>query len=162
MEQIIHKRWISILLTIAMILSMGSVPAYTYAAEDEVLIKDSVITPETTSITVSLSQVPALGILKIVMMDEEEIYDSSKLNNYETLYFGAFYNSAFRQGENKLVLTGSPKAGKKLVAVIRDSSGETMQDYVSNDIMVTEPNMETAKTPEEILKNCSVQCEPNR
>ncbi|MCI8608085.1 MAG: DUF3783 domain-containing protein [Firmicutes bacterium] len=157
MEEIKKKRWISVLLTIAMILSICNMPVYGYGASEEVVIENSIITPETTSITISLSHVPALGILKVVALDAEEAYDSNKLNEYETLYFGAFYNGTFQVGENQLTLNASPQVGKKIVAVVRDSSGTTMQDYASNGVVVTTSSVEESKTPEEILKNCSVR-----
>ena len=155
MQQIKSARRISIILAILLIFSMISIPVH---AEGEIVaIKDTALTAQSQSVTISLSQVPSLGILKIIELDAEEIYKSENLFSYKELYFGAFYNTTFQTGENILTLSTTPTAGKKVMAVVRDSSGDTVQEYVSAAMTVKEISDTEEKTPEEILANSTVQ-----
>ena len=57
------------------------------------------------------------------------------------------------------MLNAAPRAGQKLVAVLRDSSGENPVDYISNAVLVSDNGGNTDegnKKPETILANCSV------
>lgn len=120
-----------------------------------VSISSTKITPETTSITVNISSVPSMGILRVVQMDAEDVYESSKLNSYKSLHFSSA--ESLKAGENTLVLTASAEVGKKVLVVLRDSSGSSIVDAVSEPVMATvasqgggeEPG--NTKTPQEIL-----------
>ena len=67
-----------------------------------VSISSTEITPDTTSITVNLSSVPSMGILRVVQLDAEDVYESSKLNSYKSLHFS---------------IAGSLKAGEKYTGI---------------------------------------------
>lgn len=120
-----------------------------------VSISSTKITPETTSITVNISSVPSMGILRVVQMDAEDVYESSKLNSYKSLHFSSA--ESLKAGENTLALTASAEVGKKVLVVLRDSSGSSIVDAVSEPVMATvasqgggeEPG--NTKTPQEIL-----------
>lgn len=120
-----------------------------------VSISSTKITPETTSITVNISSVPSMGILRVVQMDAEDVYESSKLNSYKSLHFSSA--GSLKAGENTLALTASAEVGKKVLVVLRDSSGSSIVDAVSEPVMATvasqgggeEPG--NTKTPQEIL-----------
>lgn len=119
-----------------------------------VSISSTKITPETTSITVNISSVPSMGILRVVQMDAEDVYESSKLNSYKSLHFSSA--GSLKAGENTLALTASAEVGKKVLVVLRDSSGSSIVDAVSEPVMATvasqgggeEPG--NTKTPQEI------------
>lgn len=119
-----------------------------------VSISSTKITPETTSITVNISSVPSMGILRVVQMDAEDVYESSKLNSYKSLHFSSA--ESLKAGENTLALTASAEVGKKVLVVLRDSSGSSIVDAVSEPVMATvasqgggeEPG--NTKTPQEI------------
>ena len=125
-----------------------------------VSISSTEITPDTTSITVNLSSVPSMGILRVVQLDAEDVYESSKLNSYKSLHFSIA--GSLKAGENTLALTASAEVGKKVLVVLRDSSGSSIVDAVSEPVMATavsqgggeEPG--NTKTPQEILANCAV------
>lgn len=116
---------------------------YAYGATVEIADSDPVpsavimttpVTNHTTELKVQLKHLPSAGIFRIVELDEEESYDSSKLNSYTSLYFSVVSN--LQNGENTLTLTQAPTAGRKVVAVIRDTSGSEMTDYASEIITV--------------------------
>lgn len=119
-----------------------------------VSISSTKITPETTSITVNISSVPSMGILRVVQLDAEDVYESSKLNSYKSLHFSIA--GSLKAGENTLALTASAEVGKKVLVVLRDSSGSSIVDAVSEPVMATvasqgggkEPG--NTKTPQEI------------
>ena len=121
-----------------------------------VSISSTKITPETTSITVNISSVPSMGILRVVQMDAEDVYESSKLNSYKSLHFSSA--GSLKSGENTLALTASAEVGKKVLVVLRDSSGSSIVDAVSEPVMATvasqgggeEPG--NTKTPQEITE----------
>ena len=121
-----------------------------------VSISSTKITPETTSITVNISSVPSMGILRVVQMDAEDVYESSKLNSYKSLHFSSA--ESLKAGENTLALTASAEVGKKVLVVLRDSSGSSIVDAVSEPVMATvasqgggeEPG--NTKTPQEITE----------
>ena len=121
-----------------------------------VSISSTKITPETTSITVNISSVPSMGILRVVQMDAEDVYESSKLNSYKSLHFSSA--GSLKAGENTLALTASAEVGKKVLVVLRDSSGSSIVDAVSEPVMATvasqgggeEPG--NTKTPQEITE----------
>lgn len=91
-------------------------------------------TNRTTELKVQLKHLPSGGIFRIVELEAGESYDSSKLNSYTSLYFSVVSN--LQNGENTLTLTQAPTAGNKVVAVIRDSSGSSTNDYTSEAITV--------------------------
>ena len=99
-------------------------------------IKEEVVTPNSTSITAEISQLPSSGILRVVQLEQGEVYDSAKLNSYTSLYFSVVTGLA--AGENQLELSSAPAAGKQMIAVLRDSSGDELVDYVSNAVNVTD------------------------
>ena len=92
------------------------------------------VTNRTTELKVQLKHLPSGGIFRIVELEAGESYDSSKLNSYTSLYFSVVSN--LQNGENTLTLTQAPTAGNKVVAVIRDSSGSSTNDYTSEAITV--------------------------
>lgn len=92
------------------------------------------VTNRTTELKVQLKHLPSGGIFRIVELEAGESYDSSKLNSYTSLYFSVIGN--LQNGENTLTLTQAPTAGRKVVAVIRDTSGSEMTDYASESITV--------------------------
>ncbi len=98
-------------------------------------IRTSPVTNRVTELEVTLKNLPASGIFRIVQLDAGETYDSAKLNTYTSLYFALLTN--LTAGENHLTLSASPAAGKQLMAVIRDSSGAASKDYVSQPVTVT-------------------------
>ena len=98
-------------------------------------ITTSPVTNRVTQLEVTLKNLPASGIFRIVQLDAGETYDSAKLNNYTSLYFALLAN--LTAGENQLTLSASPAAGKQLMAVIRDSSGADSKDYASQPVTVT-------------------------
>ena len=119
-----------------------------------VSISSTEITPDTTSIIVNISSVPSMGILRVVQLDAEDVYESSKLNSYKSLHFSVA--GSLKAGENTLALTASAEVGKKVLVVLRDSSGSSIVDAVSEPVMATvasqgggeEPG--NTKTPQEI------------
>ena len=119
-----------------------------------VSISSTKITPETTSITVNISSVPSMGILRVVQMDAEDVYESSKLNSYKSLHFSSA--GSLKAGENTLALTASAEVGKKVLVVLRDSSGSSIVDAVSEPVMATVASqgggeeLGNTKTPQEI------------
>lgn len=125
-----------------------------------VSISSTKITPETTSITVNISSVPSMGILRVVQLDAEDVYESSKLNSYKSLHFSIA--GSLKAGENTLALTASAEVGKKVLVVLRDSSGSSIVDAVSEPVMATDASQGgseepgNTKTPQEILANCAV------
>ena len=121
-----------------------------------VSISSTKITPETTSITVNISSVPSMGILRVVQMDAEDVYESSKLNSYKSLHFSSA--GSLKAGENTLALTASAEVGKKVLVVLRDSSGSSIVDAVSEPVMATDASQGgseepgNTKTPQEITE----------
>lgn len=163
------NKLLSVLLTVIMLFSIWSVP-FGVSASEMISVKNSEITTDTQSVTVNLESLPSSGILRIVQMDENESYSSDKLNEYTSLYFSVV--SSLTAGDNNLTLNAKPTAGKKIVAVLRDSSLSDNQDYVSKTFIVKDAKSESAggdsdkgetvsKSEEEILKNCSVQIMEN-
>lgn len=152
------KRMFSFLLAIMMVCLL--IPAPVYAAEPDeeqtpsVSIVTEEVTNETASLTVSLENRPTMGIFRVVELDADADYEESRLNDYTCLYFGLPQN--MQDGENTLELAGVPTAGKKLLAVVRDSSSEPMRDYVSQAVLVAGADSGTHKTYDEVMANCSV------
>ena len=73
-------------------------------------IRTSPVTNRVTELEVTLKNLPASGIFRIVQLDAGETYDSAKLNTYTSLYFALLTN--LTAGENHLTLSASPAAGK--------------------------------------------------
>ena len=82
-----------------------------------------------------IANLPSAGILRIIQLDSGETYEEAKLNNYTSLCFAVLTN--LQSGENTLNLTAKPTEGSKILAVMRDASGEETTDYVSNAVTVT-------------------------
>lgn len=118
-----------------------------------VSISSTKITPETTSITVNISSVPSMGILRVVQMDAEDVYESSKLNSYKSLHFSSA--GSLKAGENTLALTASAEVGKKVLVVLRDSSGSSIVDAVSEPVW-------QQLLPREAAKNLETQRHPRK
>ena len=112
--------------------------AITVEKEQEPSIVSIVGNVDTSSrqMTIHLTRVPSLGLLKVIQLDRNEVYDSSKLFSYDALYTGYFYNAGLTTGNNTLALSATPTAGKVLYAVARDSSGDTTE-YISEGVPVT-------------------------
>lgn len=100
-----------------------------------VSIGTKTVTNRTETLSVTLKNLPESGIFRVVQLDAEETYASSKLNTYTSLHFSVVSN--LKNGENMLKLTSAPTAGSKLLAVLRDSSGSEMVDYLSQAASVT-------------------------
>lgn len=172
-----RNKMLSVLLSILMILSVWTVPASAFADEGiSVSLQTAEITPETGSVSVNLSKVPASGILRVIELDAGESYNSASLNNYKSLHFSVV--STLKTGSNTLSLTAKPTAGKKVMVVLRDSSGTGTQDYTSSAVSVKaaetggsgggesggsssggsgDSGQTGSKTEAEILNNCSVE-----
>ena len=160
---------LSVLLSILMILSVWTVPASAFADEGiSVTLQTAEITSETSSVSVSLSKVPASGILRVIELDAGENYSSANLNNYKSLHFSVV--STLKAGSNTLALTAKPAAGKKLMVVLRDSTNTETQDYTSSAVTVKaaqsggsssggsgDSGQTGGKTEAEILKNCGIE-----
>ena len=164
-----RNKMISVLLSILMILSVWTVPASAFADEGiSVSLQTAEITPETSSVSVSLSKVPSGGILRVIEMDAGESYSSANLNNYKSLHFSVV--STLKAGSNTLSLTAKPTAGKKIMVVLRDSSGSEVQDYTSSAVTVKaagsggsssggsgDSGQTGSKTEAEILNSCGIE-----
>ena len=166
MTRVKTKQIISVILALFILLSFSviSMP-FAYAAGQEtvqVTIKDDVIAPGAESITVNLTAKPSLGVFKIFALDGSEDFDSSHFfdGTYTELYIAyLFSDTTLSVGDSNLLLNAAPQAGQKLVAVLRDSSGENPVDYISNAVLVSDNGGNTDegnKKPETILANCSV------
>lgn len=157
----ISKRVFSLL--VALIMAISTVPfaaASAFAQEQGISITTSTITPNTKSIEVTLAQSGEVGFVRVIQLDSEESYSGSMLLNSEVALSEIVPYATLNEGNNTIVLSGTPVVGKKVVAVLRDASGET-QDYVSAPITVTASGTssggETAKpTQAEILAGCEV------
>ncbi len=68
MTKRIWKRCISGLLSLVMLMTMIVVPSFA-AGSTSITIKDDAITTDTTSITVDITGLPSLGILRVIEMD---------------------------------------------------------------------------------------------
>lgn len=133
----ISKRVFSLL--VALIMAISTVPfaaASAFAQEQGISITTSTITPNTKSIEVTLAQSGEVGFVRVIQLDSEESYSGSMLLNSEVALSEIVPYTTLNEGNNTIVLTGKPVVGKKVVAVLRDASGET-QDYVSAPITVT-------------------------
>ena len=130
------RRLTSLLLVLAMMCCLMPMPAAATGENGILSIQEEQLTPESTSVTVELVQVPDSGILRVVQLDAGESYEESKLNSYSSLNFSLVAN--LHQGENRLSLTSAPVAGKYVLAVLRDSSGSEMVDHISAPIPVVE------------------------
>ena len=117
--------------------------AYTYGYPVEITDGDPVpsvsigtqnVTNRTTELSVTLKNLPASGIFRVIQLGAEETYDSTRLNSYTSLYFSVVGN--LHAGENTLTLTAAPEAGSRLLAVLRDSSGSETKDYMSQPVTV--------------------------
>ncbi len=117
--------------------------AYTYGYPVEITDGDPVpsvsigtqnVTNRTTELSVTLKNLPASGIFRVIQLGAEETYDSARLNSYTSLYFSVVGN--LHAGENTLKLTAAPEAGSRLLAVLRDSSGSETKDYMSQPVTV--------------------------
>ena len=164
-----RNKMLSVLLSILMILSVWTVPASAFADEGiSVTLQTAEITSETSSVSVSLSKVPASGILRVIELDAGENYSSANLNNYKSLHFSVV--STLKAGSNTLALTAKPAAGKKLMVVLRDSTNTETQDYTSSAVTVKaaesggsssggsgDSGQTGGKTEAEILKNCGIE-----
>ena len=122
----------------------------------EISVSDTKVTKETTALTVNLSRVPAMGILRIIQLNAGDTYNKDNLNNYTSLHFSLM--KGLNAGENVLTLNAAPAPGTQLLVVLRDSEGASLVDYVSDPIYVAKEDQDSgsSKTPEEILKNTSV------
>ena len=119
--------------------------AYTYGYPVEITDGDPVpsvsigtqnVTNRTTELSVTLKNLPASGIFRVIQLGAEETYDSARLNSYTSLYFSVVGN--LHAGENTLTLSAAPAAGKILYAVVRDSSVTPSADYVSEGVAVAQ------------------------
>ena len=143
------RKMISIMVVFAMIVSMITIPSSAYADSAKISIITENITNKTSEIEVNITELPSLGIIRVIEMDAGDDYNSSKLNDYTSLNFSL--PKDLKIGSNTLTLTAKPEAGRKVMAVIRDSSGSSVLDYVSNAVTVT-----AGKTYSDVLNNCSV------
>lgn len=150
-------------LLVALIMAISTVPfaaASAFAQEQGISITTSTITPNTKSVEVTLAQDITTGFAKVIQLDSEEEYDTTKLFSYTGLSDVIGY-VALNKGSNTITLTTAPTEGKEVIAVLRDTSSGEMQEYTSAPIMVTASGTssggETAKpTQAEILAGCEV------
>lgn len=157
----ISKRVFSLL--VALIMAISTVPfaaASAFAQEQGISITTSTITPNTKSVEVTLAQDITTGFAKVIQLDSEEEYDTTKLFSYTDLS-GVIGFAALNKGSNTITLTTAPTEGKEVIAVLRDRSSGEMQEYTSAPITVTasegSSGGETTKpTQAEILAGCEV------
>ncbi|WP_312634754.1 DUF3783 domain-containing protein [Oscillibacter sp.] len=151
MAQKMHRQGISLLLALVILLSLAVPPAF--AAQAVVSIKDTEITTQTNTLTVNLTQVPTTGLLRVFQLNSGAEYTSDLFNN-ETYRLAQGIITNLKVGDNELTLSTSPVAGKKIVAVLRDGSGDSPVDYVSESLIVAGSPVVT--DPSAILANCRV------
>ena len=120
------RKMISIMVVFAMIVSMITIPSSAYADSAKISIITENITNKTSEIEVNITELPSLGIIRVIEMDAGDDYNSSKLNDYTSLKFSL--PKDLKIGSNTLTLTAKPEAGRKVMAVIRDSSGSSVLD----------------------------------
>ena len=146
------------MLALVMTLSVNGISAQAATSSEGIRITDEKITTETTSIHVNLDRVASTGILRVVEMEADEVYEEGKLNTYTSLNLSFMGN--LQEGDNVLTLSASPSEGMKVVAVMRDAGQDETVDYVSNALIVEKAGSgsEQPTTPEgDISKNCSVK-----
>ncbi|WP_312281087.1 DUF3783 domain-containing protein, partial [Oscillibacter sp.] len=151
MVQKMHRQGISLLLALVMLLSLAVPPAF--AAQTVVSIKDTEITTQTNTLTVNLTQVPTAGLLRVFQLNSSAQYTSDLFTNTAYMLAQGFITT-LKVGDNDLTLSTSPVAGKKIVAVLRDGSGSSSVDYVSEPLIVAGSPVVT--DPSAILANCRV------
>lgn len=151
MAQKMHRQGISLLLALVMLLSLAVPPAF--AAHAVVSIRDTEITTQTNTLTVNLTQVPTTGLLRVFQLNNGVEYTSDLFNN-ETYRLAQGIITTLKVGDNELTLSTSPVAGKKIVAVLRDGSGNSPVDYASEPLIVAGSPVNT--DPSAILANCRV------
>lgn len=95
------------------------------------------ITPETTEITVNVQSAISAGLMKLIELPVDEVYNSDNLNSYTQLAVAYAYTGGIVSGNNIMTLTAAPTVGKKVIAVLRDASGDVV-DYVSEGVTVVE------------------------
>ena len=151
------KRSVALLLAMVMMLTLPGFTAQAAVSEDQsqITIAEDAITTDTTSVKVQIANLPSAGILRIIQLDSGETYEEAKLNNYTSLCFAVLTN--LQSGENTLNLTAKPTEGSKIMAVMRDASGEETIDYVSNAVTVTKAADASKPTADEILAACSAK-----
>ncbi len=152
------KRVAALMLALVMTLSVNGISAQAATSSEGIHITDEKITTETTSIHVNLDRVASAGILRVVEMEADEVYEEGKLNTYTSLNLSFMGN--LQEGDNVLTLSASPSEGMKVVAVMRDAGQNEMVDYVSNALIVEKAGSgsEQPTTPDgDISKNCSVK-----
>ncbi|WP_369281975.1 DUF3783 domain-containing protein [Oscillibacter sp. GMB15532] len=151
MAQKMHRQGISLLLALVMLLSLAVPPAF--AAQAVVSIKDTEITTQTNTLTVNLTQVPTAGLLRVFQLNSSAQYTSDLFTDTAYMLAQGFITT-IKVGDNELTLSASPVAGKKIVAVLRDGSGDSPVDYVSEPLIVGGSPVVT--DPSAILANCRV------
>lgn len=151
MAQKMHRQGISLLLALVILLSLAVPPAF--AAQAVVSIKNTEITTQTNTLTVNLTQVPTTGLLRVFQLNSSAQYTSDLFTDTAYMLAQGFITT-IKVGDNDLTLSTSPVAGKKIVAVLRDGSGDSPVDYVSEPLMVAGSPVVT--DPSAILANCRV------
>ncbi len=118
-----------------------------------VSIKNTAVTSDTDTVTVSFSSKPSTGVFKVLQLDADAEWKDSIFSDDSAILMTAYpYSANYSAGENKITLTTKPTAGKKIAAVWY----EYPSYHVSNMVTVASASTST-KTPEEILANCSVK-----
>lgn len=93
------------------------------------------LTPQDRSLDIMVRQSPASGILRVIQMEPGETYDSTRLNSYPSLS-AVILADTLSEGVNTVPLSTQATVGKQVVAVLRDSSGEAIVDFLSNAVPV--------------------------
>ena len=118
-----------------------------------VSIKNTAVTSDTDTVTVSFSSKPSTGVFKVLQLDADAEWKDSIFSDDSAILMTAYpYSANYSAGENKITLTTKPTAGKKIAAVWY----EYPSYHVSNMVTVASASTST-KTPEEILADCSVK-----
>lgn len=118
-------------------------------------IKSTTVTSTDTSIDVNVQNTISAGFMRILEIPSGETYDTSKLFSYTELATVGF--ASITAGNNTVSLTKSPTLGNRVIAVLRDTSGSSMVEYVSEPITVTEGSGSTDGDSGNILDNCSAE-----
>ncbi len=126
----------------------GPITVSAAAAATEISFTDESVTQLDDTVHVTINGLPERYVFKILELSGA-YSDSDFISNTNDLYVGS--DGSLQSGENTITLNRKPTAGKKIYAVVRDTTNyEDMKDYVSEPLFVS-------SAIDEILDGCSVQ-----
>ena len=114
------------------------------------------VTDSSKTVTVTLAQGITGGFMRILELDANEDYDPSSFFSYsdDQILGNVYYGQLAEAGDITATLNRTPTAGARIYAILRDSSGGSIQEYVAGPVTVTAG---TAVSPEQqILDACAV------